>query len=97
MRRSATAVLGVLALACFATPVAAAPRVPQVPVLGGGLQAFMDVVDPSIDVHTDQQDVQRWSFAASNSRFRFQIEFTGNAASSTLGMYDPTSPMPELR
>ena len=97
MRRISTAVFGSFVLACFATAAAAAPRVPQIPVLGGGLQAFMDVVDPSIDVLTKQQDAQRWSFGGSNSLFRFEIELTGNAASNTFGMYDAASPAPQLR
>ena len=66
-------------------------------MLGGELQAFMDVVEPSIAVRTDPQDVRRGSFGSSHCLFWFRIELTGNAASSTLGMYDPGSPVPELR
>src|SRR5262249_55851968 len=75
----------------------AALRSPQVPILGGSLQGYLNGVGESINALTDQQDVQQWMNTASgNSTFTLQIELSGNAAQNVLGLYNAGAPVPPL-
>ncbi len=97
MKRIATGLVSILALALFATSAFAALRAPQVVVNGGTLQGYLNGVGEAINVGTDQQDVQRWqSTVSNNSTFTIQVELTGNAASNTLGIYNASNPAPPL-
>ena len=97
MKRFATGLVSILALALFATSAFAALRAPQVVVNGGTLQGYLNVIGEAINVGTDQQDVQRWqSTVSNNSTFTIQVELTGNAAANTLGIYNASNPAPPL-
>ena len=97
MKRLATMIIGSIALVAFAGSASAALRVPQVTVNGGGLQGYLNGVGESINVLTDQQDVQRWQATVSNnSTFTIQVELAGNAASNTYGMYNASLAAPPL-
>ncbi len=87
----------VLALVASAGPASAALRSPQVVVAGGTLQGYLNSKGESINVLTDQQDVQSWSTTVSNnSTFTLQIELSGNAASNSLGLYNAGVGAPPL-
>ena len=97
MKRSVTIFVGALALIAFAGTAFAALRVPQVVVNGGGLQGYLNSVGESINVSTDQQDVQRWqSTVSNNSTFTIQVELAGNAGSNTYGLYNASAAVPPL-
>jgi hypothetical protein len=54
-------------------------------------------VGESINVLTDQTDVQRWaSTVSNNSTFTIQVELAGNAASNTYGLYNASLAAPPL-
>jgi len=72
-------------------------RVPQVPVLGGTLQGYLNGVGESINVLTDQQNAQVWSQAASgNSLLTLMVEFSGDAGVNTIGVYNALAGAPTL-
>jgi hypothetical protein len=99
MKRSVTTFISALALIALAGTASAALRVPQVPVLGGSLQGYLNSVGESINVNTDQQDVQRWTSTVSgNSTFTLQVELTaGNAPANGIGLYNASGPvLPDL-
>lgn len=101
MKRFATPLAGLAAsllLASFmATSASAVLRAPQVPVLGGTLQAYLNSVGESINVLTDQDATQTWSTTVSgNSTFSLMIELSGNAATNTLGIYNGGDVAPAL-
>ncbi len=97
MKRIITTTLALLALAAFASNASAALRVPQVPVLGGTLQGYLNTVDGGINVLTDQDAAQRWSTTISqNSTFTIQVELTGNASSNSIGIYNAAAASPAL-
>jgi hypothetical protein len=90
-------IIGSIALVAFAGSASAALRAPQVTVNGGTLQGYLNSVGESINVSTDQQNVQRWQATVSNnSTFTIQVELTGNAASNTLGLYNAGFAVPPL-
>src|SRR5262249_8238006 len=63
-------------------------RSPQVPVLGGTLQGYLNSVGESINVNTDQLDAQVWTTSVSgNATFTLMIELAGNAAANNIGVY----------
>ncbi len=96
MKRFAT-MTALVALVAFAGTASAALRVPQVPVLGGGLQGYLNGVGESINVLTDQNAAQRWAATVSNnSTFTVQVELAGNAASNTIGIYNASAAVPAL-
>ena len=64
MKRSATLLCALLLVSSSAH---AALRVPQVPVLGPSLQGYLNGVGESINVLTDQENVQRWSSTVSGN------------------------------
>jgi len=96
MKRFAT-IIGSIALLAFAGTASAALRSPQVGVLGGTLQAYLNSVGEAINVNTDQQDIQRWAATVSNNAtFTIQVELTGNAAANTIGIYNASFAVPPL-
>jgi len=93
MKRVATTITGLISLLLLAGTASAAPRSPQVVVNGGTLQGYLNSVGESINVQTDQQDIQRWAATVSNnSTFTIQVELSGNAASNSLGLYNASLP-----
>jgi len=86
-----------VAVACLCALGLAAPmaraqlpalRSPQVHVNGGSLQGYLNAVGESINVQTDQRDVQLLrSGVSNNSTFTLQCEFAG-APGNTLGIYN---------
>ncbi len=97
MKRVATILVGLIALVAVVGTASAALRSPQVPVVGGCLQGYLNSQGESINVLTDQNAVQRWAATVSNnSTFTFQIELSGNAASNTIGIYNASAGVPTL-
>ncbi len=97
MKRLVTTTLGTLLLIALANTAFAALRVPQVPVLGGGLQGYLNTNDGGINVLTDQNAVQTWATTVSNNTtFSLMIEFAGDAASNSIGIYNGSAASPAL-
>ena len=97
MKRVATMIIGLVALVALAGSASAALRVPQVPVLGGGLQGYLNSQGEAINVLTDQNAAQRWAATVSNnSTFTIQVELAGNAAANTIGLYNASLAAPPL-
>jgi hypothetical protein len=72
-------------------------RVPQINVLGGSLQGYLNSQGESINVLTDQQNAQIFAQSASgNALLTLKIELTGNAAANTIGVYNASNPTPPL-
>jgi hypothetical protein len=92
---TASLVLGISAVASQAN--AFNLRVPQVPVLGGTLQAYLNSKGETINVLTDQQDAQIWSQSASgNAAITLMVELTADAGVNTIGIYNGSNPTPPL-
>jgi hypothetical protein len=90
-------IVGSIALVAFAGTSFAALRSPQVTVNTGSLQGYLNSVGESINVLTDQQNIQRWQATVSNnSTFTIQVELAGNAASNTYGIYNAAAVAPPL-
>lgn len=97
MKRVATMITGLVALVALAGSASATLRAPQVPVLGGALQGYLNSQGESINVLTDQNAAQRWAATVSNnSTFTIQVELAGNAASNTIGLYNANLAAPPL-
>jgi hypothetical protein len=97
MKRVATILVALIALVAVAGSASAALRSPQVPIAGGSLQGYLNGVGESINVLTDQQDVQTWqSTVSSNSTFTLQIELAGNAPNNFIGIYNAGDVAPAL-
>src|SRR5436190_7064945 len=97
MKRLATMIIGSIALVAFAGSASAALRSPQVTVNGGTLQGYLNSVGESINVLTDQQNIQRWAATVSNnSTFTIQVELAGNAGTNTYGLYNASLAAPPL-
>lgn len=97
MKRIATTFVAILALTVLAGSASAGLRVPQVPVSGSSLQAYLNSVGESINVTTDQQDVQRWaSTVSNNSTFTIQVELGSFAPNNAIGMYNAADAVPAL-
>lgn len=101
MKRVATNVVALtvalLAMAAFTTNAAAALRAPQVPVLGGTLQTYLNSVGESINVATDQDATQSWTRTSSaTTAFTIQIENSVNANANTVSMYNSSAAVPSL-
>jgi hypothetical protein len=89
--------LAALLAALLVAPASAALRSPQVPVLGGTLQGYLNSVGEFINVNTDQLDQQVWgSTVSNNATFTVQVELVGNASSNTIGIYNSTAAIPAL-
>jgi hypothetical protein len=90
-------VIGTIAMLALAGSASAALRASQIVVNGGTLQGYLNSVGESINVSTDQQDIQRWSSTVSNnSTFTIQVELAGNAAGNTYGIYNASFAAPPL-
>jgi len=97
LSRSLVSFAVVGALLVTAAVATAALRVPQVPVLGGTLQAYFNGVGESINVLTDQQDAQVWQTSVSgNATFTLMIELTANAQLNNIGVYNAGLGAPPL-
>ena len=97
MKRMVTILAAMLALAAFAGSAFAGLRSPQVPVLGGTLQGYLNSADGGINTATDQNDAQRWAATVSNnSTFTIQVELSGNASNNNLGLYNASAASPSL-
>jgi len=77
--------------------VSAALRVPQVPVLGGGLQTYLDSQAELINVGSDQNAIQRWDSSVPNhSTFTVHIELHIKSPDVALGIYNAGDAAPAL-
>jgi hypothetical protein len=75
----------------------AGPRVPQVPVLGGGLQAYFISIGETINVNTDQQADQVFQQTGSgNSSLTLVFQSSPNAALQQVGVYNASAVIPPL-
>jgi len=90
--KHATLAVLVLASAIAALPAsAAAPRSPQVGVLGGTLQTYLSnaPISESINVGTDQLDIQTWkSTISGNSATTLQIALGSGIYTDEIGLYE---------
>lgn len=86
------------ALAVMAGSASAALRAPQVVLGNANLQAYLNSVgEAAINTNTQQQDIQTWTTTVSgNSTFTMMMEFAGNAASNTIGIYNGGDASPAL-
>jgi hypothetical protein len=101
MKRAATTMIVLLvALVASASLIAsasAALRVPQVPVLGGSLQAYFNSVPQTINVNTDQDATQAWTHTSSNTTtYTVMFEATPNANVLQFGLYNASAVIPPL-
>ena len=98
MKRAATTLLfSLVALVASATLSTAALRVPQVPVVGGGLQAYLISVGESINVNTDQDATQTWSHTVSGTTtYTIQFQSSPNSNIQQFGMYNASAVIPPL-
>lgn len=72
-------------------------RVPQVPVVGGGLQAYFISIGESINVNTDQQDTQTFQqSASSNASMTLMFQSSPNANIQQIGIYNAGAVIPPL-
>ena len=72
-------------------------RVPQVPVIGGGLQAYLTGVGQTINVNTDQDATQIWTHTVSGTTtFTIEFQSSPNANIQQFGMYNATAIIPPL-
>ena len=94
LKRSALFVVAITAVALIAGSASAVPpRSPQVVFNGGPLQAYLNSIDPGINVATDQLDAQVWSISfTGNAEFTLMLRSNiGNGAA--FGVYDATQPI----
>src|SRR5881392_4256910 len=97
MKRVATIIVGLIALAAVAGTASATLRSPQVAVAGDCLQGLLNAQGESINVLTDQNAVQEWaSTVSNNSTFTIQVELSANAATNTYGIYNASAVVPPL-
>jgi hypothetical protein len=101
MKRAATTMIvlmvALVASAVLTTRADAALRLPQVPVLGGSLQAYLNSVGETINVNTDQVAIQIWAHTTSaTTAFTLQLESTVNANLNNFGIYNGSDAVPAL-
>ena len=98
MKRSATTLMvSLVALVVLATSSNAALRVPQVPVVGGGLQAYFISVGEGINVNTDQDATQTWTNTSSGTTtYTIEFQSSPNAAIQQFGLYNASAVIPPL-
>jgi hypothetical protein len=94
------AVLAVASLALVAAPASALNlRVPQVGFFSGPLQNYMNIVDPGINVQTQQLDAQVWSVSITgNTDFTLMLK-NQLGTTASMGVYNggaPMGPVPPL-
>src|SRR6267154_5285502 len=96
-RAAATPIVSLVLLMACVSLSSAAPRVPQVPVLGGGLQAYLTGVGETINVNTDQDATQSWSHTVSGTTtYTIQLQMTPFVTSQLFGMYNASAAVPPL-
>lgn len=89
--------LAILGVCAFAAVAGAALRVPQVAMDPFPLQGYLNGVGESINVATDQQNVQTFQKTVSgNSTFTLMIEVASYANNNTIGLYDASQAFPTL-
>jgi hypothetical protein len=72
-------------------------RVPQVPVLGGSLQGYLNSKGESINVLTDQQDAQVYAHsAAGNGLLPHMVTLSPGSAVDQIGIYNASAAVPPL-
>jgi hypothetical protein len=90
----------VLGLAVVSTAGAFPLRSPQVTIGSSpetSLQTYLTGVGESINVTTDQLDLQTWSTDVSgNALFTLMLEIAGNAPNNTYGVYNANEASPTL-
>jgi hypothetical protein len=98
MKRAATTlILSLVALVASANLAGATLRAVQVPVIGGGLQAYLISVGESINVNTDQDATQSWSHTVSGTTtYTIQFQSSPNAAIQQFGLYNASAVIPPL-
>jgi len=100
MKRAATTLIVLLVgIVASANLASAAPRVPQVAVVGGTLQAYFALpsVGESINVLTDQDATQSWSHTVSGTTtYTIQLQNSPGAAAQVFGMYNASAIVPPL-
>jgi len=101
MKRAATTLilltLTLVASLGLTTRSDAALRVPQVPVLGGTLQASLNSIGQTINVLTQQDATQIWTHTASaTTEYTIQFQNSPNAALHTFGLYNASAAVPTL-
>jgi hypothetical protein len=98
MKRAATTlILSLVALVASANLAGATLRAVQVPVVGGGLQAYLISVGESINVNTDQDATQSWSHTVSGTTtYTIQFQSSPNAAIQQFGLYNASAVIPPL-
>lgn len=95
--RSIVSLVAVVTLVATASISSAALRVPQIPVLGGGLQTYLNSIGESINVNTQQDGAQSWSRTSStNSGVSLLIEQSTNAGANSIGIYNASAGVPAL-
>jgi hypothetical protein len=98
--RAGVVVAGLVALGSVAVSTqvnAFVYRNPQIPVLGGTLQGYVNSKGETFNVLTDQKASQVWAQSVSgNSLLTLMIELSGNAAGNTFGIYNATAVNPPL-
>jgi len=98
MKRATTPlIVSLVAMMAFATFASAALRVPQVPVIGGGLQAYFIGIGETINVLTDQQADQTWTHTSSNTTtYTITFQSSPNANIQQFGLYNASAVIPPL-
>ena len=101
MKRAATTMfmllVGLAATAMLTAPAGATLRSPQVPVVGGGLQAYLISVGETINVNTDQDATQTWSHTISGTTtYTVQFQSSPNANIQQFGLYNGSAVIPPL-
>ena len=101
MKRAATTLLILLfasvASVALTTNADAALRAPQVPVLGGTLQAYLNSVGETINVLTDQDATQTWSHTVSGTTtYTVMFQSSSNANIQQFGLYNASAVIPPL-
>jgi hypothetical protein len=101
MKRAATTLIVLLvalvASAGIIESASAALRAPQVPILGGSLQAYLNSVPQAINVLTDQDATQAWTHTSSNTTtYTIMFESSPNANVFQFGLYNASAVIPPL-
>ena len=98
MKRAATTlIVSLVALVASAAIASAALRVPQVPVVGGGLQAYLIGVGESINVLTDQDATQTWSHTVSGTTtYTVMLQNSPSPSVQQFGLYNASAVIPPL-
>ncbi len=94
-RLSVLGSLAVLALALSGSPASASfpLRSPQVTFQSASLQAYLNGVGETINVTTDQLDLEVWTASVSgNATFTLMVELAANAPFNNLGVYNAGAP-----